>query len=117
MYAACCWLVYQVAWDDRVVARTTHAQMKLLREELGYDAANTLEKVAITRIVHNWLAVAALDVKACQFPAGGKERANVEKSLTLAERRLLQAVKTLAFLRDCTVATLMARLGEANGEG
>ena len=38
----------------------------MLQQELGYEGANTLEKIAITRIVHNWLAVAALDARACQ---------------------------------------------------
>lgn len=113
MYAARCWLVGQVSGDDIVVARTTHAKMAILQTELGYTEANTLEKIAITRIVHNWLAVAALDVRACQTAAGSRERANVEKSLTQAERRLMQAVKTLAFLRDCSVAALMTRIGEA----
>lgn len=117
MYAARCWLVYQVAGDDLVVARTTHARAKALRQDLGYETANTLERVAITRVVHGWLAVAALEAKACQLPVGSRERANAEKAVTQADRRLTQAVKTLAFLRECTVAALMARLGQANAEG
>ena len=117
MYAARCWLVGQVAGDDIVVARTTHERVRLMREELGFEKANTLERIAITRIVHNWLAVAALDAKACQFAAGSRERANVERSLSQAERRLMQAVKTLAFLRDCSVAALMTRIGEATTGG
>ena len=112
MYAARCWLVGQVSGDDIVVARTTHSRMAMLQKELGHDQANTLEKIVITRVVHNWLAVAALDVKACQLVAGSRERMNVEKSLTQAERRLMQAVKTLAFLRDCSAAELMSRIGE-----
>ena len=94
MCAARCWLVGQVSGDDIVVARTTHGRMAMIQQELGYEAANTLEKIAITRIVHNWLAVAALDARACQAAVGGRERTNIEKSLTQAERRLMQAVKT-----------------------
>jgi len=113
MYAARCWLVGQVSGDDIVVARTTHSRMAMLQKELGYEEANTLEKIVITRVVHNWLAVAALDARACQTGFQTRERANVEKSLTQAERRLMQAVKSLAFLRDCSVAALMARIGDA----
>lgn len=113
MCAARCWLVSQVAGDDRLVARATHARAKLLREELGYDTANALEKVAVTRVVHNWLAVAALDAKACQLSVGSRERANTEKGLAQAERRLMQAVKTLAFLRDYSAGALIARIREA----
>lgn len=117
MYAARCWLVYQVAGDDLVVARATHARAKALRQDLGYETANTLERVAITRVVHGWLAVAALEAKSCQLAVGSRERATAEKAVTQADRRLTQAVKTLAFLRNCSVAALVARLGKATAEG
>ena len=111
MYAARCWLVTQVAGSDSVVARTTHARIVMLQNELGFATANMLEKLAITRIVHNWLAVAALDVRACQTSFQSRERANVEKSLGQAERRLMQAIKTLAFLRECSVASMVSGIG------
>ena len=110
MYAARCWLVTQVSGSDSVVARTTHARVAMLQDELGFATANMLEKLAITRIVHNWLAVAAPDVRTCQTPYQSRERANVEKSLALAERRLMQAIKTLAFLRECSVATVISQI-------
>lgn len=111
MTAARCWLVGQVAGNDDVVASATHARVVMLQNELGFATANMLEKLAITRIVHNWLAVAALDVRACQTLFQSRERANVEKSLGQAERRLMQAIKTLAFLRECSVALLVSRIG------
>ena len=111
MTAARCWLVGQVAGNDDVVASATHARVVMLQNELGFGTANMLEKLAITRIVHNWLSVAALDVRACQTPFQSRERTNVEKSLGQAERRLMQAIKTLAFLRECSAAVLMSRIG------
>ena len=111
MTAARYWLVGQVAGNDDVVASATHARVVMLQNELGFATANMLEKLAITRIVHNWLAVAALDVRACQTLFQSRERANVEKSLGQAERRLMQAIKTLAFLRECSVALLVSRIG------
>ena len=111
MTAARCWLVGQVAGNDDVVASATHARVVMLQNELGFGTANMLEKLAITRIVHNWLTVAALDVRACQTPFQSRERANVEKSLVQAERRLMQAIKTLAFLRECSAAAVMSRFG------
>lgn len=112
MRAARCWLVGQVAGQDTVVARATHARAALLSRELGFETANALEKVAVTRVVHNWLAVAAMEARACQSAVGSRERTNAEKGLTQAERRLMQAVKTLAFLRGTPVPALMARVGE-----
>lgn len=70
MRAPRCWLVGQVAGQDKVVARATHARAALLTQELGFETANVLEKVAITRVVHNWLAVAALEARACQSAVG-----------------------------------------------
>jgi|GEM_PF-1598215 len=110
MYAARCWLVGQVAGDDAVVGRTTHARVTMLHDELDFASASMLEKIAITRIVHNWLAVAALEAKCCQTPFHSRDRTNAEKSLSQAERRLMQAIKTLAFLRGCTIPTLKARM-------
>ena len=110
MYAARCWLVTQVAGDDVIVARATHSRVKMLQDELGFTNANLLEKLAITRIVHNWLAVAALEAKCCQTEFQSCERTYAEKSLAQAERRFMQAIKTLAFLRECTIPTLTARM-------
>ncbi len=39
----------------------------MLQNEWGFATANMLGQLATTRIVHNWLAVAALDVRACQY--------------------------------------------------
>ncbi len=113
MVAARCWLVGQVAGNDAVVATATHARVVMLQNELGFGTANMLEKLAITRIVHNWLAVAALDVRACQTPFQSRERTNVEKSLGQAERRLMSVIKTLAFLQECSAAAVMSRIGSA----
>lgn len=110
MVAARCWLVGQVAGNDAVVGNATHARVVMLQNELGFATANMLEKLAITRIVHNWLAVAALDVRACQTHFQSRERINIEKSLGQAERRLMQAIKTLAFLRECSVASVISRI-------
>lgn len=110
VYAARCWLVTQVAGDDVIVARATHSRVKMLQDELGFTNASLLEKLAITRIVHNWLAVAALEAKCCQTAFQSRERTNAEKSLSQAERRLMQAIKTLAFLRECSIPALMARM-------
>ncbi len=117
MFAARCWLVGQVCGDDKVVARTTHARATMLQQELGWDGANALEQIAVTRIVHNWLAVAVLDARACQTEFSSRERTSVERSLSQAERRLMQAVKTLAFLRGCTATALMTRIGEVTTMG
>ena len=113
MYAAKCWLVGQACGDDHVVARATHNRADQLRDELGFRDANALERLAIARVVHNWLMVGVLEAKACGWKPHAKEHAQVQRCLSQAERRLLQAVKALAFLRRCHPADVAARLPAA----
>ncbi len=110
VYAARCWLVGQVCGTDKVVARATHHHADQLAEDLGGGHATALEKLAITRVVNNWLMVGLLEVKACGWRAESKERGRVERCLSQAERRLMQAVKALAFLRGVAVTEVVARL-------
>jgi hypothetical protein len=110
MYAAKCWLVGQACGDDKVVARATHNRADQLRDELGYQSANVLERIAITRVVHNWLTVGILEVKACAWKPHTKERAQVERCLSQAERRLIQAIKALAFLRQVPASAIVGQL-------
>jgi hypothetical protein len=93
-----------------VVARATHNQADQLRDELCYQSANVLERIAITRVVHNWLMVGVLEVKACSWRPHTKERAQVERCLSQAERRLMQAIKALAFLRQVPAGAIVGRL-------
>lgn len=110
MYAAKCWLVGQASGDDKVVARATHNRADQLRDDLGFQSANVLEQIAITRVVHNWLTAGVLESKACGWKPFTKERAQVERCLSQAERRLMQAVKALAFLRRLPAAAILGQL-------
>jgi hypothetical protein len=108
--AARCRVISQTCGTDRVVGRAAHAYADQLADDLGMGRATALEKLAITRVVSNWLMVGALEAKACGFGVASKERGRVERCLTLAERRLTQAVRALAFLRGVSAAELVARL-------
>jgi hypothetical protein len=110
MYAARCWLVGQACGDDVVVARATHAEATALAADLGWDGANALERLAITRVVNNWLMVGVLEVRACGWKPLTRERTQVERCLSQAERRLIQAVKALAFLRQVPMTAVTGRL-------
>lgn len=109
-YAARAWLVYQAAGDNRVVNDLIYKKVDTLLGELGWGAAGFLERVAITRIVNNWLAVHTLEAKANEWPPHARERAAAERCLSMAERRLFQSVKNLALLRGIAAAGLMARV-------
>lgn len=113
VYAARCWLISQTCGTDRVVARAAHNYADHLAEDLGAGQANPLEKLAVTRVVNNWLMVGTLEAKASGLRESTRERGRVERCLSQAEKRLMQAVRMLAFLRQVSVAQLVSRLPPA----
>lgn len=113
-HAARWWLMIQAAGTNVVVASATLNFADRLTEDLGFGQANTLEQLAITRVVNNWLMVGTLEAKACGLPLSSKERGRVERCLSQADRRLMQAVKALSFLRGVKAAEIVARLPHAS---
>ncbi len=82
-----------------MVARASHNYADQLAEDLGVGRATPLEKLAITRVVNNWLMVGALEARACGLGVASRERGRVERCLSQTERRLTQEVRAIAFLR------------------
>jgi len=99
MYAARCWLVSQSAGDNALVYQATHRHANAMRDGLGWGGADALQRLAIVRVVNNWLAVGVLEAKANRIDPGHQSRAVIERTLSQADRRLMQAVRTLAVLR------------------
>ena len=112
-YAARCWLVGKVCGDDKLVARATHAKATALADDLGYQTASPLERMAIYRVMNCWLAVSVLEAHACKWQPRAKERLTVERCLALADRRLTAAVKLLATVRRVPVEELLGRVRAA----
>jgi hypothetical protein len=110
MYAARCWLVSQSGGDNAVVQRATHRHATAMRDGLGWEAADALQRLAIVRVVNNWLAVGVLEAKANRIEPGHQSRAAIEKVLSQADRRLMQAVRTLAILRGIKPNEVLARV-------
>lgn len=114
VHAARWWLMSQAAGTNLVVVSATLNFADQLAQDLGFGQANTLEQLAITRVVNNWLMVGTLEAKACGLPVSSKERGRVERCLSQADRRLMQAVKALSFLRGVKAAEIVARLPHAS---
>ena len=110
MHAARCWLVTQSCGDNVLVARETHRYATSMRDGLGWDAADALQRVAILRVVNNWLAVGVLEARANRFDPQHASRAPVERVLTQADRRLMQAVRMLAVLRGIRPNEVLAQV-------
>ena len=110
MYAARCWLVSQSCGDNALVCRATHRYANALRDGLGWDGADALERLAIVRVVNNWLAVGVLEAKANRVEPGHASRVVIERALSQADRRLMQAVRTLAVLRGVKPNAVLGKL-------
>jgi hypothetical protein len=110
MHAARCWLVTEASGTDRVVAAATFAHAQRMADDLGWQRATAVERLAIVRVVNNWLMVGILEVKACGLAAGSRERGRVEKALTQADRRLAHSLKALAFVQGKKTPPAVPRL-------
>ena len=113
VYAARCWLVSQSCGQDKLVARATHRYADRMAEGLGWAAADALQRLAIYRVVNNWLAVGVLEARANRFDPQHASRGPIERALSQAERRLMQAVRMLAVLRCVKPAEVFAALPAA----
>ena len=108
-FAAKCWLVSQFGGSDQLTVQATFRRVDQLANELGIGESNILEKLAISRIVNNWLAVGVLEIKVAAAQTV-QIRLAFERCLSQAERRLMQSLKALAFFRGVTVAELAKQL-------
>ena len=106
-------LLLAVSGDDPLVATAVATAARDLADELGWASAALAERMAIGRAVHNWLAVSVLEVRASDLPPEGRERVQVEKCLTQADRRLAAAMRTLAVMKRVKLAELMAKAAAA----
>ena len=87
-----------------------------MREEFGFEKAPAFQKLAITRIIHNWLHVSVLEVRLMQHSINSPHRDRIERQLTQAEKRLMQCLKTFAFLSYLSVDAVSKALAN-NAEG
>jgi hypothetical protein len=109
-HAALCWLIGEIAGDNDVIRESTHAKIRSMQKEFGYAEASAFKKLAITRIIHNWLHVSVLEVRVMQQSPTSPNRERIERQVTLAEKRLMQCLKTLAFLSNISIEAITRSL-------
>ena len=95
--------------------------METFREQLRELLAGDEEPVplpvrmAATRAAHGWLRVHILETLSCRYKVGSASALAVERQLTLAERRLAAALKSLAVLRRLNRPVVRAQVNVAAG--
>jgi hypothetical protein len=76
------------------------AKLSNLRNELGWAIAGDLERLAIDRVVHGWLAVHYAEIRLAQCDEDSLSFAKyLDDRLCKAEKRYSGALRTLAALR------------------
>ncbi len=108
MHAARCWLVSQSCGENSLIHAATHRYADAMRDGLGWESADALQRVAILRVVNNWPAVGVLEAKANRVEPGKARRVTIQRALTQADQRLMQAVKVLAVLKGVRPAVVVA---------
>ena len=94
-------IVRQVAGDDVAVAAAVAAKMRDQRERLEAETPNASlpVRLAVTRVVHNWVVVHCLEATAAKHTPGTPAALAAERQLASAERRLATSLKSLTVLR------------------
>jgi hypothetical protein len=62
-HAAFSWRINEISGDDLVVRESTIAKFRAMKDEFGFAKAPAFKKLAITRIIHNWLHVLVHEVR------------------------------------------------------
>jgi hypothetical protein len=111
-------LVRMAAGDDLAIAEAVRRKLdetitRLLAD--GPGDPSFAERMAATRVAHNWLCVHILEALMARWPAGGERSAAIDRQLCRAERRLQASLKALAALRRLHRPTVVAQVNVANG--
>jgi hypothetical protein len=76
------------------------AKLSAMRNDLGWAKASDLERLAIDRVVHGWLAVHYAEIRLAQCDEGSLSFAKyLDDRLCKAEKRYSGSLRTLASLR------------------
>lgn len=111
MVAARIGLILAATDGHPIAVAAMEAHAREMTRELGWERSGSLERMTITRVIHNWLTVGSLEGRAASLDPTDRTRANVERCLTKAERRFSQAVRVLATLRRVSPAEIMGKVG------
>ena len=96
-----------MAGDNVAVAEAVTEKIRDQRDRLLAETPNASlpVKLAVVRVVHNWVVVHALEATAAKHTPGTPAAVAVERQLASAERRLATALKSLTVLRRLSRGT------------
>ncbi len=106
-------LILTASNGNSVAALAMKEQAAAIARDLGWERAGSLERLAITRVVHGWLTVGPLESRVAALEPTDRSRVAVERCLTQAERRLAQAVQLLATLRRVSPIEILGTVGRS----
>lgn len=93
-------LIVKAAGGDVVWESGLTAKVNLLHRELLGDSPTVLETLLVRRVLNGWIAVHALELElTVRPPTDARCREALDKSLSRAQRRYLEAIRELARVR------------------
>lgn len=107
-------LIRSAAGDDPVWEAGITAKATALRAELLAGGDTVLEQLLARRVLNGWVAVHALELElAVRPPARGRDREHLDRALTRAQKRLTDAARELARVRQLKAPAILAQLNVA----
>ena len=104
-------LIVKAAGGDVVWESGLTAKVNLLHQELLGDSATVLEVLLVRRVLNGWIAVHALELElTVRPPTDARSREALDKSLSRAQRRYLEAIRELARVRRLEAPRLLTRV-------
>lgn len=106
-------LLHKAAGGDAVWKARLVMKANALREELLGEGPTVLEQLLVRRVVNGWIATHTLELELTVHPpAEARDRAHLDKALSRAQRRMMEAVHELARIRKLAAPAILVAIAE-----
>ena len=105
------YLIDKAASGDPIWKAGITEKMRQMRDEMLGVNPSILEELLVRRVLNGWVVVHALELEqTLRPPTGRRDREHLDKALSRAERRYMQAMGELARVRKLQMPTILAKL-------
>jgi hypothetical protein len=108
-------LIERAAGGDPVWGVGLNEKVDALRRELLGETPSVLEELLVRRVVNGWVAVHALELElAVRPPLDSRSREHLDRSLSRAQRRYVEAIRELARVRRLALPVVLTQINVAD---
>jgi hypothetical protein len=107
-------LILKIAAGDPVWEAGITEKVNIIRDELLGKNPTVLEGLLVRRVVNGWLTTHTLELElTVRPPTDARDRAYLDAALTRAQKRMAEAVRELARVRQLQAPRILAQLNVA----